>query len=81
MSQSSDYEDLDNAIDELRGVSSILDIDLDDSISELEATGPPPAPGQDPACRGHRLHHPPVLATPGRTAPVTACTSISGPVS
>jgi hypothetical protein len=37
MSQSSDYEDLDNAIDELRGVSSILDIDLDDSISELES--------------------------------------------
>ena len=26
--------------------------------------------------RGHRLHHPPVLATPGHTTPVTACTSI-----
>ena len=36
MSQSTDYQDLDNAIDELRGVSSLLGIDLYDSISELE---------------------------------------------
>ena len=50
MSQSTDYEDLDNAINELRGISSILGIDLDDSISELENHRddlPPEQPDED----------------------------------
>jgi hypothetical protein len=37
MMQSSDYEDIDNAINEMRGVSSLLGIDLYDSISVLES--------------------------------------------
>lgn len=36
MSQSTDYDDLDNAIDELRDISSLLGVDLFDSIEELE---------------------------------------------